>query len=105
MTMTGIYRIALLAEADEKKFVDHMVSRVFDTLQLTRVTQGFAHALLKSKGEFRQYAWVVTVDLVGDGNYDFYENRERAEKGIAEFGLLIDIDVYANLSTKRAEDT
>jgi hypothetical protein len=104
MTMTGIFRIALLPGADEKKFVEHMVSNVFDALQLTRITRGFAHSLLKPKSEFRQYAWLVTVDLVADGNYDFNQNRERVEQGIAEFGLLIDIDVYVNLPTKTGEE-
>jgi hypothetical protein len=102
MTMTGIFRIALLPNADEKKFVDHMVGSVFDTLQLTRVTRGFAHSLLK--GEFRQYAWLVTVDLVGDGNYDFNQNRERVEQSIAGFGLLLAIEAYTNVPTKSTEE-
>ena len=39
MKMTGMFRIALLPEANEKKFIDHMQGKVFGVLQLTRVTR------------------------------------------------------------------
>jgi hypothetical protein len=95
---TGIFRIALSSQADEHKFLEHMVSSVFDALQSTRITRGFSHSLLKSEGEFRQYVWLATVDLVGNGPYDFHENRERVQKAIADFGLLVGIDAYTNLT-------
>ena len=97
MKMTGMFRIALLAEADEKKFIDHMQGKAFDVLQATRVTRGFTHALLKSRGEFREFVWVAVVDLVGDRDYNFGRNRERVQEAIAEFGLLIGIDSFLNL--------
>ena len=97
MKMTGMFRIELLAEADEKKFIDHMQGKVFEVLQLTRVTRGFTHALLKSGGEFRQYTWLAGVDLVGDKRYNFAQNRERVQQAIAEFGLLIGIESFLNL--------
>jgi hypothetical protein len=97
MIMTGMYRIALLPEADEKRFIDHMRSKVFDVLQLTRVTRGFTHTLLKSGSDFRQYVWLAAVDLVGDGDYNFGRNRERVQEAIAEFGLLVGIDSFLNL--------
>ena len=98
--MTGIFRIALLPAADEQEFVEHMVSSVFDVLQSTRITRGFRHSLLKSESEFRQYVWLATIDLVGNGQYDFDENRERVQKAIADVGLLIGIDVYTNLTNE-----
>ena len=97
MKMTGMFRIALLPEADEKKFIDHMQGKAFDVLQATRVTRGFTHALLKSRGEFREFVWVAVVDLVGDRDYNFGRNRERVQEAIAEFGLLIGIDSFLNL--------
>jgi hypothetical protein len=98
MMRTGIFRIALFLEADEQKFAEHMVSSVFDVLQSTRITRGFSHSLLRSESEFRQYVWLSTVDLVGNGQYDFNENRARVQKAIADFGLLVGIDAYANFT-------
>lgn len=98
MIVTGIYRIALLPEADEKLFVDHMVKNVFNVLQLTRITKSFTHALLAMKSDFRQCAWIVTVDLVTDHGYNFEENNERIQTAIAEFGLLIGTETYRKLA-------
>lgn len=95
--MTGFYHIALLPETDEKSFVDHMRGKVFDLLQPTRVTRGFTHTLLKSAGDFREYTWLVSADLVGDSDYDFDQNRERLQKALAGVGLLVGIDSYLNL--------
>jgi hypothetical protein len=98
--VTGIYRIVLFPETDEKQFVDHMVKDVFNVLQLTRITKGFTHTLLAMKTGFRQYAWVVAAELVTDAGYDFDQNIERIQKGIAKFGLLIGTEAYKNLASK-----
>jgi len=96
--MTGIYRVALFPDADEQKFVDHMVKNVFNVLQLTRITRSFTHSLLAARSDFRHYAWVATVDLVTDHGYDFDQNNERIQKGIADFGLLIGTETYKKLA-------
>ena len=69
MKMLGICHIALLPTADEDAFVSHMSAEVFhgSVLQLTRVTSGFGHQLLKRPSELRQYAWKVTAQLVSGG--------------------------------------
>jgi hypothetical protein len=97
--MTAIYRIALLPDADERAFVDHM-AKVFRILQLTRVTSGFTHMLLAMKSGLRQYAWIVTVDLVTDQGYNFDENIERIQENIAQFGVLIGAETYENVSSE-----
>ena len=97
MIMTGIYRIALFPEADESQFVDHMVANVFGVLQLTRITKSFSHSLLAMKSALRQYAWIATVDLVTDHEYDFDQNNERIQKAIGQFGLLIGTETYKKL--------
>jgi hypothetical protein len=66
MKMTGIYRFALLSDADEQFFVGHITKNVFPILQLTRITSGFTHTLLAMKSDLQQYAWIVTVTLVTD---------------------------------------
>ncbi len=100
MKMTGIYRFALLPDADERLFVDHMTKNVFNVLQLTRITSGFTHALLAMKSDLRQYVWIVTVNLVTDHGYDFDQNIERIQKSIAQFGVLIGTETYRNISTE-----
>src|SRR4051794_33670487 len=54
MTMTGVYRIALLPTADEQAFAKHMTnvfSKNSGAMQLTRTTSGFDHHLLKIHGD------------------------------------------------------
>jgi hypothetical protein len=98
--MTGLYHIVLLPGADEQAFVRHMTDVVFKStsvLQLTRITSGFDHQLLKSTGDFRSFAWQATVRLVTDHGYDFLQNIERVQKSVADFGLLTRVDVYTNV--------
>jgi hypothetical protein len=97
MTMTGMFRIALLPNANEQKFVNHMVKKVFDVLQATRITSGFTHTLLKANDGLRHYAWAARVELVTDAGYDFAQNVERVQKSIAKFGVLIDVDAYIHM--------
>jgi hypothetical protein len=97
--VTGIYRIVLFPETDEKQFVDHMTKDVFNILQPTRITKSFTHTLLAMKAPFRQYAWVVAADLVTDAGYDFDRNVKRIQKGIAKFGVLIGTESYNNLAS------
>ncbi|HEY6675210.1 MAG TPA: hypothetical protein VIZ87_00355 [Terrimicrobium sp.] len=81
MKMTGIYRFALLSDADEQLFVGHITKNVFPILQLTRITSGFTHTLLAMKSDLRQYAWIVTVTLVtDDGAYDLSSEFRRASR-------------------------
>ena len=99
MTMTGVYRIALLPTADEQKFVKHMTTVVFETpgaLQLTRTTTGFDHRLLKINSELRQYAWQATVHLMTDAPYNFVQ-YERVQEAIKKFGVLIGLETYTNI--------
>jgi hypothetical protein len=98
MKMTGIYRIALLSDADEQLFVGHITKNVFPILQLTRITSGFTHTLLAMKSDLRQYAWIVTVTLVTDDGYDFDQNIERIQKSIAPFGVLVGTETYKNIA-------
>jgi hypothetical protein len=99
MKMLGIYHIALLPTADEDAFVSHMTAEVFhgDVLQLTRVTSGFSHQLLKRPSELRQYAWKVTAQLVS-GGYDFAQNVERLQASIEQFGVVIGVDAYTEMA-------
>ena len=99
MIMTGVYRIALLPSADEQAFVKHMTDVVFknpNALQLTRITRGFEHQLLKIQGDLRQYAWQAQVDLQTDAGYDFAQNS-RVQESIKDFGVLIGIEAYTNI--------
>jgi hypothetical protein len=99
MKMLGVYHIALLTTADEDAFVSHMTGEVFqgDVLQLTRVTSGFSHQLLKRPGELRQYAWNVTTQLVS-GGYDFAQNVQRLQASIEQFGVVIGVDAYTEVA-------
>jgi hypothetical protein len=99
MKMVGIYHIALLPTADEDAFVSRMTAQVFhgDVLQLTRVTSGFSHQLLKRANELRQYAWKVTAQLVS-GGYDFAQNVERLQASIEQFGVVIGVDAYTEIA-------
>lgn len=99
MTMTGMYRIALLPRANEQAFVKHMTNVVFknpSALQLTRITRGFQHQLLKVQGDLQQYVWQATVDLQTDAGYDFAQ-LSRVQESIKRFGVLIGVDVYTNI--------
>lgn len=101
MEMLGMYQIALLTTADEDAFVSHMTGEVFpshDLLQLTRITSGFSHRLLKRPGNLRQYVWKVTAHLVTSASYDFTQNVERLQASIEEFGLVIGVDTYSEIA-------
>jgi len=108
--MLGIYHIALLTDAEEDAFVSHVTEENFGNiegvLQLTRVTSGFDHQLLKrlgavdesgrpAPGELRQYAWHVTANLVGDAGYSFEQNVDRLQANVKNFGVVIGVDTYA----------
>src|SRR6266542_3993143 len=110
MRMLGIYHIALLTDAEEDAFVSHVTEENFGNiegvLQLTRVTSGFDHQLLKrlgavdesgrpAPGELRQYAWHVTANLVGDAGYSFEQNVDRLQANVKNFGVVIGVDTYA----------
>lgn len=102
MKMVGVYHIALLPTADETAFVRHMAGEVFPStsiLQLTRITSGFSHRLLKRSGQLHQFAWNVTVQLVTDAGYDFQQNVERIQASLQAFGLVIGIDTFTELAT------
>lgn len=106
MRMLGVYHIALLPTADETAFVGHMTAKVFprsDILQLTRVTSGFTHRLLKRAGQLDQFAWNVTVQLMTDAGYDFEQNVERIQASLQAFGLLIGVDTFTELATDQVE--
>jgi hypothetical protein len=100
MTMTGLFHITLLPDADEQAFVTHMTGTVFkdvSALQLTRITAAFRHKLLKGRSEFREYVWQVEVDLVTDHEYDFAENIARVQKSLAGSGVLSGLYVYTQV--------
>ena len=102
MKMKGIYRIALLPGTDESAFVKHMTDTVFtnpSAVQLTRITRGITHQLLKGRSEFREYAWFVIVDLMTDHGYDFAQNVERMGKAIDGMAVVIGLDVYTNVQS------
>jgi hypothetical protein len=95
MTVTGMYRITLMPGVDEQAFVTHMTTVAFHssaTIQPTRITRAFEHRLLKPQGDFRQFIWLVTAELVTDHGYDFEGNREGVQGSIAAFGVLTGID-------------
>jgi hypothetical protein len=98
MKMLGVYHIALLTTADEDVFVSHMTGEVFqgDMLQLTRVTSGFSHQLLKRPSELRQYAWNVTAQW--SRGYDFAQNVQRLQASIEQFGVVIGVDAYTEVA-------
>ena len=104
MTMTGIYRIALLPPADEQAFAKHMTDVVFqdpDALQLTRITEGMKHQLLRIQSEFQQYAWLAEVHLLEAVPYDFAQSSKRVQESIKTFGVLVGIDVYTNIGAEQ----
>jgi hypothetical protein len=108
MTMTGVYRIALLPSADEQAFIRHMTSVVFSNssaMQLTRITSGFNHQLLKFDGNLRLYGWQATVHLVNDAGYDFAENNKRVQEAIKKFGILIGLETYTHLEVVQTAGT
>ena len=109
MKMVGIYQIALLPDADEDAFVSHMTGEDFGAvegvLQLTRITSGFQHQLLKrsDRADLRHYGWHVTALLVGDRGYSFEQNVERLQAGIQKFGLVTGVDTYAVVAEQGAD--
>jgi hypothetical protein len=100
MTMTGLFHITLLPDADEQAFVTHMTATVFkdvSALQLTRITAAFRHTLLKGRSEFREYVWQVEVDLVTDHEYNFAENTARVQTSLNGAGVVTGLDVYTHV--------
>ena len=106
MKMLGVYHIALLPAADEAAFVRHMTGKVFpstDILQLTRITSGFSHQLLRRAGQLHQFAWNVTVQLVTDAGYDFEQNVQRIQASLHAFGLVIGVDTFTEVATDEVD--
>lgn len=102
MKMTGMFTISLLPGADEETFEKQMTEVVFtdvSALQLTRITRGFEHRLLRGRTPFREYVWHVTVDLVTNREYDFAEDLESVQAQVADWGVLTGLDVYVNVET------
>jgi len=97
--MTGMFRIALLPSADEGAFASRMmdVFKKADALQLTRITSGFTHTLLKKSSDVREYVWEARVELVTDHPYNFAENLERVQKSVDGFGVVSGLDIYSNV--------
>src|SRR5690349_10207563 len=96
MEMMGVYRIELQDGAAEERFVAHMRDSVFQksgALQLTRVTSGFDHELLRVEASPRHYAWFAKVHLVGDHKYDFNQ-WEAVQQHVKEYGTLVSIESY-----------
>jgi hypothetical protein len=96
MEMMGVYRIELEDGAAEDRFVSHMKETVFQTvgaLQLTRVTSGFDHELLKVDASPRQYAWFAKAHLVGDHKYDFHQWKA-VQEHVKDYGKLVAIESY-----------
>lgn len=95
MITSGRYRIALLKDTDPRAFEKEMLEVHFENpqiMQLTRVTRGLTHALLRREGDFPVYEWEVTVDSMNNVPYDYRQNIERAQEAIASSGLLIGVD-------------
>jgi len=97
--MTGMFRIALLPSADEGAFASRMmdVFKKADALQLTRITSGFTHTLLKKSSDVREYVWEARVELVTDHPYNFAENLERVQKSIEGLGVVSGLEIYSNV--------
>ena len=103
MKMTGMFHLALLPGTDEQEFVEHMTQSVFtdvSALQATRITRSMRHELLHARGEFRTYVWLVTVELVTDREYDFYENIDNVRKAVEASAVVTGLDVYVNLESE-----
>ena len=113
MIMIGLYRFALHPGADAKAFEDHLIEMFIDpdVLQLTRITRGFSHQLLKAARRIPgvaesidphpgpQYVWEATVDLQTSSGYDFSENADRVQERVAQFATLIAVDSYARVES------
>jgi hypothetical protein len=98
--MIGLYRITLLPAADEQAFVKRMTEVVFtdvSALQLTRITAGFHHQLLKGRTALREYVWHVTASLVTDHEYDFAQNIERVQNSLDGAGVVTGVESFINV--------
>ena len=98
MFRTAQFIIALRPDADPAAFATHVRDVLFEdptVMAATRITRGFGHRLLEvvhgPEGLPAHYVWEVTADLMGNGNYDFRRNLENVQKGIAAFGVLVDV--------------
>lgn len=98
MTMTGIFHITLVPDADEQAFVAHMVNAVFSSsLLATRITRSQTNALLKKHGGLRQYAWQATVDLMNDMGRPFDDFLAAVRNSIAAYGEVTGVDTYTHV--------
>ncbi|MGH8867437.1 MAG: hypothetical protein ACRDYU_05515 [Actinomycetes bacterium] len=116
MLMTGHYRFALRPDASAPAFENHLTTSVIpEGLQLTRVTSGFRHRLLRvtdardlsepaSDRLSPQYVWEATVTLV-QGGYDFDQNIARLQDRVAEYATLVGVDAHVNAADLESDKT
>ncbi len=110
--MAGTFRLALVPGADDEAFERHVSEEVFEdvgALGLTRITEGFAHELLRATGNppagghetpsapRPHYLWYVNVSLSTDSGFDFAGNASRVQERVAPFAVLIDVDSYVDV--------
>jgi hypothetical protein len=103
MKMTGMFHITLRPGVDEEVFVKQMrtaMARDANPFQLTRITTGFTHTLLKGQSKFPEYVWHATVTLMTNAGYNFEENAARVQSAIKDMGVLTAIDVYRNIDAE-----
>jgi len=96
MDMIGQFRFALIPSADEQRFLDLMRKDVFASLQPTRITRGFDHALLKGPAP-GQYVWQARVDLMTDRGYDFDEHAPQVRELVKTDAVLIGVEVFESV--------
>jgi hypothetical protein len=96
MNLVGMYHIALLPAADEKSFAARLADG--PQPQLTRVTSSVTTRLLKRTDQPRRYAWQVNVVSMAHG-YQFEDNLERLQEHINDFGVVLGVDAFAEVSS------
>jgi hypothetical protein len=105
MLAIGNYRLVLHPDADPGALEAQLVGD--DTgiqLQLTRITTGMDHRLLRRTATgsqsliAREYVWQVSVQLMAENvRYDFEENLERIQDAVREHATVLGVDVFAAL--------
>jgi hypothetical protein len=96
MDVIGQFRFALNPGADEQRFLDLMRKDVFASLQPTRITRSFDHALLKAPAT-GQYVWQARVDLMTDRGYNFDEHTPRVQELVKTDAVLMGVEVFENI--------
>jgi hypothetical protein len=111
MRMTGLFRFALLPDADPAAFELHLANAFDDraVLGATRITSAFHHQLLASRRVSGnesdnphpgpQYVWVATVDLVTSAGYAFDEKAARVQELVAPFAVLTGIESFVEVAS------